>query len=219
MPEHTPGQWPAPNADDQRADLMAMLSASRELGPEMDSSVVDSYMSRHAAEAERDRQRAVGQPGRPGTPWDGQALWRIGMGIIGGAVLLGIIASFVFAPATQGGHGGFPFWPFWLFFPWIFFVLFRRGAYRSRRRYWYQAEDGRRVDVYERTRGYGSRDQYGPQDSRGPYGSGDPNSAGYSPHSAGDPYSTRDPRDPYAPPPEHRTDYRPDRREPPDSVV
>jgi hypothetical protein len=206
-------QMPAPNHDDQRADLLAMLSAAHELGPDMDTSLVDSYMSRHAAEAERNRRSAVGQPGRRGAPWNGRALWYIGLGILGGALLLGAIG--------HGGHGGFSFWFPWLFLPWIFFVfLGRRGSYRSRRRYWYDTEDGRRVDVYERTRGYG------PSSPGGPGGPGGPGQ-GYDPH------------DPYAPPPpptqrkdttpptygtgfgaDFRTDYRRDNREPPaDSVV
>ncbi len=215
-----PQQMPAPNHDDQRADLLAMLSAAHELGPEMDTSLVDSYMSRHAAEAERNRRSAVGQPGQPGAPWNGRALWYIGLGILGGALLLGAIASFNAWPGAQGaqeGHGWFPFWLPWLFFPWIFFVfLGRRGSYRSRRRYWYETEDGRHVDVYERTRGYGPG---------GTGGSGGP----------GQGYDPRDPRDPYAPPPppaqrrdappptygaDFRTDYRRDYREPPaDPVV
>jgi len=211
-------QMPTPNHDDQRADLLAMLSAAHELGPDMDTSLVDSYMSRHAAGAERNRRSAVGQPGQPGAPWNGRALWYIGLGILGGALLLGAIESLT---GGQGGHGGFSFWFPWLFFPWIFFVfLGRRGAYRSRRRYWYETEDGRRVDVYERTRGYG------PSSPGGPGGPGGPGQ-GYNPH------------DPYAPPPpptqrkdatpptygtgygaDFRTDYRRDNREPPaDSVV
>src|SRR5260370_23373120 len=201
-------QMPTPNHEDQRADLLAMLSAAHELGPDMDTSLVDSYMSRHAAETERNRRSAVGQPGQPGAPWNGRALWYVGLGILGGALLLGAIVS-LGTHGAQDGRGWFPFWLPWLFFPWIFFVfLGRRGSYRSRRRYWYET-DGRRVDVYERTRGYG------PGGPGGPGGSGGP-SQGY------------DPRDPYAPPPtqradappsrygaDFRTDYRRDNREPP----
>jgi hypothetical protein len=37
--------------DDERADLMAMIAAGRELSPEMDRSLVESYAERRAAEA------------------------------------------------------------------------------------------------------------------------------------------------------------------------
>jgi hypothetical protein len=189
-------QMPAPNHDEQRTDLLAMLSAARELGPEMDTSLVDSYMSRHAAEAERNRQRAVGQPGQPGALRNGRALWYIGLGVLGGALLLGTIAA-----GAQGGRGWFPFWLPWLFFPWIFFVFFgRRSMYRSRRRYWYEAEDGRRVDVYERTRGYG------------PSGAG----SGYDPH---DPYAAPLPTQRPDAPTDYRPGYRRADREPPTNPV
>lgn len=37
-------------SDDERADLMAMIAAGRDLSPEMDKSLIDSYAERRAAE-------------------------------------------------------------------------------------------------------------------------------------------------------------------------
>jgi hypothetical protein len=177
-------RMPTPNPEDERADLLATLAAARELGPEMDPSLVDSYMRRRGAE--RTRQGAPGQPGQSGWPALGgyPRIWLfIGLGLLGAAVVAGTIASFYWAApagtagAANGDHWGFPFWLPWLFFPWLFFVFFgRRGFYRSRRHYWYETEDGRRVYVTERSRGYSPDDP----DGRG---------------------SSGDPRDPYAPPP------------------
>lgn len=217
-------QMPTPNSEDERADLLATLAAARELGPEMDTSLVESYMRRRGTERDRgDRGRRAAAPGQSGWPalaGNPRLLWYACLGLLGVLLLVGTIASFFWAPATgatattgaSGAHWGFPYWLGWLFFPWLFFVFFgRRGLYRSRRHYSYETEDGRRVYVTERSRGYWPDDP----DGRGPGGSSG---------------QARDPRDPYAPPPpdqrppasrsgygadyhtDYRTEYRSDER-------
>lgn len=218
-------QRPTPNADDQRTDLQAMIAAGRELGPDMDASLVDSYMSRHAPR-ERNQQGAADGSPRSVVPWGGAGMRYIAFGVLGAGLVLAAVASF-FWPGAQGGHS---FWLPWFLFPWLFFVFFaRRGMYRSRRTYTYTADDGRRVTVYERTRGYGRG--YGPG-----YGSG--NRYEQDPGRGYGPDERYDPPDPYGRPPaprrdmpegdsrygaDYRTDYRTeypsDRREPPDPVV
>src|SRR5690349_23308885 len=45
--EHMADRTPVPrDPEDERADLMATLAAARELGPEMDKSIADSYLER-----------------------------------------------------------------------------------------------------------------------------------------------------------------------------
>jgi hypothetical protein len=113
--------------------------------------------------------------GRPVIP----ARW-IGFGIIGAILVVGLITSLVAgfaggAAGSQGFHWGGP----WFFFPWILIPLFfwgrwgRSGRYRSRRWYTYESDDGRRVNVYERSRGYdpyGRQAPYPPYGGYGPYG-------------------------------------------------
>jgi len=167
--------------EDRRADLMAMLAASRELGPEMDTSLVDSYMARRPDEEGREeRARRQGIVAGPGGGQPRPFGWPLGLTLICALVTVGVIASvvtFAFGAPAGDQRGFFPF-P-WIFL-WFLFPLFgwgwwgRRGYYRSRRRYSYDADDGRRVDVYERTRGYGPHDDYPPRAGR-PYGASGPN--------------------------------------------
>jgi hypothetical protein len=67
MAANTTNSTPNPSDEDQRADLHAMLAASRELGPEMDRSLVDSYLERQrgATGAPRAVAPSQGQPGQP----------------------------------------------------------------------------------------------------------------------------------------------------------
>jgi hypothetical protein len=58
--------------DDARADLEAMLAASRELGPDMDRALVDSYMERQRNAAKSSGTKpavASASESRPTQPW------------------------------------------------------------------------------------------------------------------------------------------------------
>lgn len=54
---NTPGK--APLSDDERADLKAMIAAGRDLPPDLDESLVDSYAERRAAE-QRAKEKVQG---------------------------------------------------------------------------------------------------------------------------------------------------------------
>lgn len=147
-----PQPMPAPNPEDQRTDLEAMLAASRELGPDMDKALVDSYMGRHKTRTPAS-QGAGPQPGQSILPRGGNEMRYIGLGALAGGLILAALFSTIW---TGGGHA---FWFPWFFLPWLFFMVFRRrGMYRSRRTYTYTDENGQQVQVRERLRGYG----YGP---------------------------------------------------------
>jgi hypothetical protein len=149
----------SPEHEDRRNDLLAMLAAGRELGPDLDTSLVDSYMGRQAAQ-EKSRQQAVTpQPGlgRP-VQWGRYG----GLTIAGAIVLAAVGISLAFAFAGNAPHDDHGFWFPWLLFPLIFFVFWgRRGFYRGHRHYTYDTDDGRRVTVHERMRGYGPYGPYG----------------------------------------------------------
>ncbi len=148
-------QMPAPNPEDQRTDLEAMLAASRELGPDMDKALVDSYMGRQKTQTPAP-QGARSQPGQSILPWGGSGMRYIGFGVLAGSLILAAILS------TVGSGAGHSFWFPWFLLPWLFFMMFaRRGMYRSRRTYTYTDENGQPVQVRERLRGYGPYGRYG----------------------------------------------------------
>ena len=72
--------------DDERAELRAMIAAGRDLSPDMDESLVDSYAERRAAEKKAQAKvqgNAVVAQQQPGSPFAGvhpavaiTGLWR-----------------------------------------------------------------------------------------------------------------------------------------------
>lgn len=91
---------PAPRqSGDAHEDLLATLAASRELGPEMDQSLAESYMRKHGQPAP-----AAQQPGQPAQQHPGYA----GLAAIGPA--LGIAVYIVLLIVS----GGRLWWMFWL---------------------------------------------------------------------------------------------------------
>lgn len=92
---------PAPQTSgDAHEDLLATLAASRELGPEMDKALAESYMQKHGQPA----PAAPQQPGQPVRPNPGYA----GLAAIG--PVLGIVA-YIAILALSGGR---LWWMFWL---------------------------------------------------------------------------------------------------------
>ncbi len=60
--------------DDERAELRAMIAAGRDLSPDMDESLVDSYAERRAAEKKAQAKvqgNAVVAQQQPGSPFAG----------------------------------------------------------------------------------------------------------------------------------------------------
>jgi hypothetical protein len=53
---------PQPDPEDLHKDLLATMAASRELGPEMDKALVDSYMERHPELKGKPQAQALTQP-------------------------------------------------------------------------------------------------------------------------------------------------------------
>ena len=88
------GRQPQSDPEDTKADLMAMLAASRELGPEMDKAVIDSYLGRHKDEAtNQPAQQAQGMVPQQQT----QALDsnQIAPMVFGGFLVIAFIAALV----------------------------------------------------------------------------------------------------------------------------
>ena len=56
---------PEYDAEDARTDLLAAMAASRELGPEMDKAVVDSYMEKHHPVSPQPAAQHLTQPAAP----------------------------------------------------------------------------------------------------------------------------------------------------------
>lgn len=78
---------PQPNPEDLHTDLLATMAASRELGPEMDKALVDSYMERHPELKGQPKQQALTQP-QSGNKADIVGLTGMGVGMIGYVTLL-----------------------------------------------------------------------------------------------------------------------------------
>lgn len=88
---------------DARDDLLATLAAGRELGPEMDAALAQSYLNKHPRPAD------VAPPARhTSLSASTYSFWR-------GAGVLAACAIFAAALIASGGHA---FWLFWL--PFVF---------------------------------------------------------------------------------------------------
>lgn len=92
-----------PNAVDAHDDLLAILAAGRELGPEMDQALVESYLRKHPAPAAARQTTAATQPAA-GRVWPMYPF----VGSIG--FLLAVVA-FVAVLVASGGHA---IWLIWL---------------------------------------------------------------------------------------------------------
>ncbi|MGZ6390959.1 MAG: hypothetical protein ACXWQZ_17095 [Ktedonobacterales bacterium] len=123
-----------PNAEDDHADLLATLAAARELGPDMDKALADSYMQRRKANtAARPRNAAPRPP--------------VNYGFVARSVLPVIVIAAIIA-AVIFGHGWFWFFLlplFWGGWGW------RRGwygydRYNRRRDYHDERSEWRRDD-------------------------------------------------------------------------
>ncbi len=88
----------AQNPEDPHTDLLATLAASRELGPEMDAALVESYLRKHPMPAERRE---------PPT----RTLRLAPDGLLAAMSFVAVAAIFVTAMVLSGGHA---FWLFWL---------------------------------------------------------------------------------------------------------
>jgi hypothetical protein len=160
--------------EDERADLMATLAAARELGPEMDTSIVDSYLERRKSEARAGvvpSASATSQSNQPGqgimphqTPGTPSGVAQAGM-LLFPLIGLAIFAVILFA---SGGHA---FWLFWI--PLALGGWWRGMWYPHSRRYAYRAERQAMRDDYRQARhdaryryrsGYGYDDR--PYDDR-----------------------------------------------------
>lgn len=138
-------------SDDERADLKAMIAAGRELSPEMDESLVESYEQRRASEAQAKAKvqgrEVVAQP---------QSSHPLA-GISPAVAITGIVAmAAVFIVIMVASNGA----AWWLIFP--LFGIFggwmgnndRRRVRNERRAQRYQM----RADYYRRRMGYSNED-------------------------------------------------------------
>jgi hypothetical protein len=123
-------------SDDERADLMAMIAAGRELSPEMDTSLIDSYAERRAAEKQaRDKVQGnavVAQQPSPVVASNGQ---HPAVAITG---IVATVAIFIAIMVFTQGHG------WWLLFP--LFGIFGGWWGRNDR---YRVRDARRAERYQ----------------------------------------------------------------------
>lgn len=138
-------------SDDERADLKAMIAAGRELSPEMDESLVESYAQRRTAEqqakAKVQGKEVVAQP---------QSTHPLA-GVNPAVAITGIVAmAAVFIVIMVASNGA----AWWLIFP--LFGIFggwmgnndRRRVRNERRAQRYQM----RADYYRRRMGYSDED-------------------------------------------------------------
>ncbi|HEY7341103.1 MAG TPA: hypothetical protein VH591_09500 [Ktedonobacterales bacterium] len=143
-------------SDDERADLRAMIAAGRDLSPEMDESLVESYAERRASE-----QRAKAKVQGTGNAVAPQQ--QSGGAVAGthpAVAITGIIATvaiFVAIMVFTGGHG------WWLVFP-LFGIFGGWWGNNDRNR----ARNERRAQRYQmRANYYRTRMGYPPeQDAR-----------------------------------------------------
>src|SRR5579872_4489790 len=140
-----PKSTPQPDPEDAHKDLMATLAASRELGPEMDKALAESYMQKHAAAtpAQQQDQRDV-------------APVRFDSGDIASAiVMVAGIAAFVTLLIVVGPQAFGLVWIFFIFGGWRWFGWNRRNSeYRARRMEYRQAHREMRDDWRAMRRGY-----------------------------------------------------------------
>lgn len=123
-----------PNAEDDHADLLATLAAARELGPDMDKALAESYMQRRKANI-------------PARPRNAEPRPPVNFGFVARGVLpfvaIAVLATLFILPS---GH-------FWF---WFFLFPFFWGGWWWRRgwghgRGWYGYE---RAERYNRRREY-----------------------------------------------------------------
>ncbi|HEX5439810.1 MAG TPA: hypothetical protein VFW76_02925 [Ktedonobacterales bacterium] len=139
----------SPMSDDERADLKAMIAAGRELSPEMDESLVESYAQRRTAE-----QQAKAKV--QGNEVVAQQQGNNPLANINPAVAItGIVAMaavFIVIMVASGGHAWWLIFPiFGIFGGWMGRNDRRLNARRAQR---YQM----RADYYRRRMGYADRD-------------------------------------------------------------
>lgn len=104
---------PQQDPEDVRTDLMAAMAASRELGPEMDKAVVDSYMEKHhPVSAQQPAAQAVTQAEQ--RPQSADLIGFIGLGV-------GLVAYIAILIASHG-------WLWWLFWPIMGWAGWRWGG-------------------------------------------------------------------------------------------
>lgn len=140
-------------SEEERADLKAMIAAGRELSPEMDESLVESYVERRAAE-QRAKAKVQGQGNavvaqqQPGHPL---------AGVHPAVAVTGMVTmAAVFIAIMVLSHG----WAWWMIFP--LFGIFggwmggneRHRIRNERRAQRYQM----RADYYRARMGYPPRD-------------------------------------------------------------
>jgi hypothetical protein len=95
-------------SDDERAQLRAMIAAGRDLSPEMDESLVDSYAEQRAAE-QRARAKVQGDAVVPQQPSAGTVA-----GTHPAVAITGIVATAaIFIAIMVFTHG----WLWWMIFP------------------------------------------------------------------------------------------------------
>jgi hypothetical protein len=91
---------PQPDPEDVRKDLLATLAASRELGPEMDAALADSYMEKYHQQPQPRAEQGI-VPHQSG----GQADLITGLGLVVG------LAAYIAILVATGGHLWWMFWP------------------------------------------------------------------------------------------------------------
>ena len=139
----------SPMSDDERADLKAMIAAGRELSPEMDESLVESYAQRRTAE-----QQAKAKV--QGNEVVAQQQGNNPLANINPAVAItGIVAMaavFIVIMVASGGHAWWLIFPiFGIFGGWMGRNDRRLNARRAQR---YQM----RADYYRQRMGYSDED-------------------------------------------------------------
>lgn len=154
-----PKSPPQPDPEDAHKDLLATLAASRELGPEMDKALAESYMQKHSAATPAQAQQSQGEvaPSRFNSSDLASAL-----------VMVAGIAAFAALLIFKGPEAFGLIWIFFIFGGWRWFGWNRRNSeYRARRMEYRQAHREMRDDWRAMRRGY--------------YRLGDPDRPGVSP--------------------------------------
>lgn len=114
-----------PHAEEEHSDLLATLAAARELGPEMDKALAESYLQRRKASAPSRARNAGPRP-------------PVNYGFVAQAVVpVAMIAAVILAAILFSFHGWF----------WFLLIPLFWGGWR-RRRGWYG------YDRYERRRDF-----------------------------------------------------------------
>ena len=105
---------PQQDPEDVRTDLMATMAASRELGPEMDKALADSYMEKHhPVSAQQPAQQQVTQPQQRSQSADVMGFAGIAIGIVAFIALLAV------------SHGAL----WWMFWPVMGWCAWRWGGW------------------------------------------------------------------------------------------